>query len=309
MYALLWRSVPKIFPRPRKASDDFLKFSIRVTNASCDMVDGLCHVAKRMKWYMGLHALFLERAPSTSEENSRRAELRICLRSHIRELYCSLLYYEMQCVCYCYRGNYMTRTLRALVALDDWKGGSDPMHIYYLRSSFHAALFLTESVNIERLSDIKDLEARIQADMTQFANIQVQDGLNKAAQDYERIFADIDRSVQRFIESQEQHSNIQQARDLQALVGRFNTSDYKKQMKLNPTRVPGTCEWFCNHETFKKWLGTDAGLLLVSADPGCGKSTLARYLIEEVLPQQSTECKVSFKTLYLTQLTLVLKPV
>lgn len=30
--------------------------------------------------------------------------------------------YQMQCVCYCYRENRITKTLRAYVTLDDWKG-------------------------------------------------------------------------------------------------------------------------------------------------------------------------------------------
>lgn len=38
----------------------------------------------------------------------------------------------------------------------------------------------------------------------------------------------------------------------------------------------------------------DSGPLLVSADPGCGKSVLARYLIDEYLPRSSTICYFFF---------------
>jgi hypothetical protein len=44
-------------------------------------------------------------------------------------------------------------------------------------------------------------------------------------------------------------------------------------------RVEGTCMWFLEHEQFQEWLKLDSGPLLVSADPGCGKSVLAKYLI------------------------------
>jgi hypothetical protein len=66
-------------------------------------------------------------------------------------------------------------------------------------------------------------------------------------------------------------------------------------MKFNPLIVPGTCEWLRNHEKFKQWQGEVNGLLLVSADPGCGKSVLARHLIENVLPSDvSTAVSVCY---------------
>ncbi|KAH7108871.1 hypothetical protein B0J11DRAFT_500063, partial [Dendryphion nanum] len=60
-------------------------------------------------------------------------------------------------------------------------------------------------------------------------------------------------------------------------------------------RVEGTCAWFLNHENFQSWLEQVSGPLLVSADPGCGKSVLARYLIDEGLPRSATICYFFFK--------------
>ncbi|KIN06938.1 hypothetical protein OIDMADRAFT_185267, partial [Oidiodendron maius Zn] len=60
-------------------------------------------------------------------------------------------------------------------------------------------------------------------------------------------------------------------------------------------RVHGTCEWFLNHEHFRSWLKQDSGPLLVSADPGCGKSVLAKYLIDDGLPRSATICYFFFK--------------
>lgn len=59
--------------------------------------------------------------------------------------------------------------------------------------------------------------------------------------------------------------------------------------------MDGTCEWFINHANFQKWLKQESGPLLASADPGCGKSVLARYLIDAILPQSSTICYFFFK--------------
>ncbi|KAI0971900.1 hypothetical protein F4678DRAFT_478893 [Xylaria arbuscula] len=56
------------------------------------------------------------------------------------------------------------------------------------------------------------------------------------------------------------------------------------------TRVDATCEWFLKYENFQRWLKQDSGVLLVSVDPGCGKSVLAKYLIEFALPRSSIIC-------------------
>ncbi|KAL6834710.1 hypothetical protein V8C40DRAFT_282439 [Trichoderma camerunense] len=61
-------------------------------------------------------------------------------------------------------------------------------------------------------------------------------------------------------------------------------------------RVENTCLWFLQHEHFQTWVKQDSGPLLVSADPGCGKSVLAKYLVDEVLSQsESTICYFFFK--------------
>jgi ankyrin repeat protein len=61
-------------------------------------------------------------------------------------------------------------------------------------------------------------------------------------------------------------------------------------------RVEGTCKWFLQHAHFQEWAKQDSGPLLVSADPGCGKSVLAKYLVDHVLPESATTiCYFFFK--------------
>jgi ankyrin repeat protein/Cdc6-like AAA superfamily ATPase len=60
-------------------------------------------------------------------------------------------------------------------------------------------------------------------------------------------------------------------------------------------RVEGTCMWFLRHAHFLEWVKQDSGPLLVSADPGCGKSVLAKYLTDHVLPESATVCYFFFK--------------
>ena len=61
-------------------------------------------------------------------------------------------------------------------------------------------------------------------------------------------------------------------------------------------RLKGTCEWFLRHQHFTTWLGQESGMLLVTADPGCGKSVLAKYLVDHVLPQSDAICYFFFKS-------------
>ena len=63
--------------------------------------------------------------------------------------------------------------------------------------------------------------------------------------------------------------------------------------------IEGTCQWFLRHTQFRDWLCGNSGILLVSADPGCGKCVLARFLVDhelpENLPKSSTVCYFFFK--------------
>ena len=67
-------------------------------------------------------------------------------------------------------------------------------------------------------------------------------------------------------------------------------SNYKEDKDRNPSRVSGTCEWFLKHRKFTDWHQQEtANLLWVSADPGCGKSVLAKAMIDEGLLSSNTK--------------------
>ncbi|UKZ56001.1 hypothetical protein TrVGV298_009825 [Trichoderma virens] len=80
---------------------------------------------------------------------------------------------------------------------------------------------------------------------------------------------------------------------LQAL----KTSPYAQRKDRNPDRVTGTCEWFMSHIDFHNWRDSrSSSMLWVSANPGCGKSVLAKYLVDELKTMdQRTTCYFFFK--------------
>ncbi|GAW10696.1 hypothetical protein ANO14919_000310 [Xylariales sp. No.14919] len=68
------------------------------------------------------------------------------------------------------------------------------------------------------------------------------------------------------------------------LLRKLYTSPYGDRKDRNPDRVDGTCQWFINHQLFQTWQESKtSNLLWVSADPGCGKSVLTKYLVDDFL--------------------------
>ncbi|KAL9040923.1 MAG: hypothetical protein Q9214_004294, partial [Letrouitia sp. 1 TL-2023] len=61
--------------------------------------------------------------------------------------------------------------------------------------------------------------------------------------------------------------------------------DYQSQKDQNPRRVADTCLWTLQNPKYLEWRDNDVKRLIwISADPGCGKSVLARCIIDEDLP-------------------------
>ena len=64
--------------------------------------------------------------------------------------------------------------------------------------------------------------------------------------------------------------------------------DYESQKNQNPQRVPHTCLWTLQNPKYLEWRDSDTKRMLwISADPGCGKSVLARCIVDEDLPSIS----------------------
>ncbi|KAN0077469.1 Ankyrin repeat-containing domain protein [Elaphomyces granulatus] len=82
------------------------------------------------------------------------------------------------------------------------------------------------------------------------------------------------------------------------ILKKLNKSPYRERKERNPERIKGTCEWFVAHELFRKWHESKSSTMLwVSADPGCGKSVLVKYLVDSILEttKSRTICYFFFK--------------
>ncbi|KAF3280831.1 hypothetical protein TWF970_002516 [Orbilia oligospora] len=86
-------------------------------------------------------------------------------------------------------------------------------------------------------------------------------------------------------------------------------SPYLDQKDRNLDRISGTCKWFVSHKLFKEWQKKKSTRTLwISADPGCGKSVLAKYLIDHVLPSTDirTTCYFFFKDDFEDQRSIII---
>ena len=84
---------------------------------------------------------------------------------------------------------------------------------------------------------------------------------------------------------------------MKSLFYRLYTCPYRDRKDWNDKCVPGTCDWFTNHDQFCNWEQSNhSSLLWVSADPGRGNSALTEYLVDEFLPNPTrTVCYFFFK--------------
>lgn len=105
----------------------------------------------------------------------------------------------------------------------------------------------------------------------------------------EQLQAQKDLAEERLSEEQ------QKCHQLFRLTTSNRDATYEWYKERTEERVENTCMWFLKHEHFQSWLSQESGPLLVSADPGCGKSVLAKYLIDHGLPRSATICYFFFK--------------
>ncbi|EEY18131.1 conserved hypothetical protein [Verticillium alfalfae VaMs.102] len=232
--------------------------------AEQSMVDGLEHVIARMDWYVGLSRIIFE---DVGQGRQKLAQLNSSLDSQVRTIYRAILTYEMTAVLYCYKDHRVFAYAKVVWGSYDWT---------------------------TQRSKLAKLEERLDGDMAHYSSresVAALRSLLHEASESSGLLREIASGVQQLSSIQQAQQDQQTQRDAEErtrrrdlLIGRFKTIPYEERMRINPLRVANTCEWFCNHPQFLDWLENSEGLLVVSADPGCGKSVLSRYLIEEYLP-------------------------
>lgn len=112
----------------------------------------------------------------------------------------------------------------------------------------------------------------------------------------------IENNIERAFHQQEGHHRetmtLAWTREQQECHQIFKTSIYEQHKNINPDRVDGTCQWILGNPQYLAWQNSAQNdLLWISADPGCGKSVLAKSLIDKDLKActSATICYFFFK--------------
>jgi cold shock CspA family protein len=82
----------------------------------------------------------------------------------------------------------------------------------------------------------------------------------------------------------------------------LNKSDYLSNRRIVPRWTDGTCQWVLKDKNYQLWLcENSSSILWIPGDPGCGKSVLASFLVDELRSSKSqaslygTVCYFFFK--------------
>ncbi|OTB13320.1 hypothetical protein K445DRAFT_356051, partial [Daldinia sp. EC12] len=119
-------------------------------------------------------------------------------------------------------------------------------------------------------------------------------GLTQADNDNFKL---VRRNIRELYEKANESNKNRLSKDEKTLrvLKTLDVLSYEDCKNIIPERISGTCAWFTDHPRFHDWRSsTKSSVLWASADPGCGKSVLARYLVDEVLPSTDTRTTCYF---------------
>ncbi|KAK5991264.1 Ankyrin repeat domain-containing protein 50 [Cladobotryum mycophilum] len=119
-------------------------------------------------------------------------------------------------------------------------------------------------------------------------------GVHEVAKEHRDIVKE-QLQVQKDLANRKLSEDEQKCHQLFRLTTSGKDTTYEWYKDRVEERVEDTCLWFLKHMHFQEWLKRESGPLLVTADPGCGKSVLAKYLIDRSLRKLATVCYFFFK--------------
>ncbi|KAK8159339.1 hypothetical protein IWX90DRAFT_507622 [Phyllosticta citrichinensis] len=284
-----------------------LPFFTKINEATTTRYYGLFYIASRMDYFVALES----HIATFPKKDQKR------FNGSILELYVKVLEFQFRCIWRLYtsgkNGLFCIRNAELLVAISSWRTIAQDM--------------LNRDAWTQKVTSIQEKEAKIQQE--------AQDcGINLSWKELSKRGKAIEGKFDELIEIQQQQ---QQQQILQALltvvVGRnesssgrnFQTLEERPESRREPDfvlsqeesrcfaafnqinytehklaileRLPGTGDWLTNHAQFHSWLRGDSRTLLLSGTTGFGKSVLAKFLIDSVLPKTGAQvCYFFFKT-------------
>ena len=208
------------------------------------MIDGLTSICNLLRLYRIKEKVYLKNVDKPADPDFVKA---------IEEFYTDIFEYQARVVCHLSR-NSIKRGFRGTLKLDDWKDLLEKVKTSDSRCDRYCAIFSEEKERQFYAEESLHIEQSI----------------------------DIQRRVFDVLEASRALRQHERQHDKEAELLETLASDYRSDKDSISRRVPGTCEWFTKDKRFLDWRNSKfSRLLWVSAGPGCGKSVLSRFLIDE----------------------------
>ncbi|KAK4144037.1 uncharacterized protein C8A04DRAFT_28380 [Dichotomopilus funicola] len=248
--------------------------------------DGFTYVANRMGYYTALEPLLSRLLHDSSGAKTANDNLAARCNDNIEHLYQHILEFQLRSIRH-YHRHWLCGLARDTIAYDGWK--QTQLKVQELEKAVSSDLS-----QINALSSRQELES---LSKTADDSFQVLRQVLLTNKDHLRTTGEVRDLLSEKQQIEKEHQAQKCHQTFRLTRGGTEDDSYEWYKGRVEDRVEGTCEWFLKHENFQSWLKRDTGPLLVSADPGCGKSVLAKYLIDRVLPSrgEANTCYFFFK--------------
>lgn len=178
---------------------------------------------------------------------------KLSYKQHLAKLYSVIIEYQARVLCHLSRRQ-LSREWNDIIGPDEW---------------------------VKKIQEIQQLDEECRNTLHVVNADQIERDWREQLIEMQESRGFLDKTHNTLLESgasvQKNYEDEKERALLQALA-----SDYEGHKDLIPQKVEGTLEWFFSDDRFSNWRNSDvSSLLLVSADPGWGKSVLSRSLIDE----------------------------
>ncbi|KAI3558850.1 hypothetical protein CABS03_11384 [Colletotrichum abscissum] len=228
-----------------------LTFLIRPLEQREHILRGLELTSSLICRYFAMEQVYRSRARLESLSAELARKLVLDLEQNLIKLYSNIIEFQARALCYLHRTR-STRFIRDVFRGDTWK---------------------------TLIEEIERLDAHCRAFANLITDEKILTFLESHSEKVEQVIININTP---------QPVSFDLLRRRTALLRTLYACPYRDRKDINSERAPGTCEWFTEHGYFSNWMSAvDSKILRISADPGCGKSVLSRYLVDEILPSTS----------------------
>ncbi|KJR84272.1 ankyrin repeat-containing protein [Sporothrix schenckii 1099-18] len=241
--------------------------------------DGFTYVTTRMRYYTALEPLLTKLGENAGVTDALIVEA----SSSIMDLYQHILEFQIKSVLRFYQSR-LKGYAKDTFLPTEWKTMREEIE----------RLEAAANGNLRQINELVSRQVLESLDKTSNASHDTMLGLLSVSQQQLRVaekHVDIAEKQLAFQEDAAQRALTDKEEKIHQvfrLTADGKDATYEWYKNRVEDRVEGTCQWFLTHDHFQQWLREqDFGPLLVSADPGCGKSVLAKYLVDHALPQSA----------------------